>query len=666
MSEVTILHVDDNETNRYVVTRMLQSAGYQVLQAATGEEGLQLAVEQSPDLVILDVQLPGLSGFEVCHRLKSNPATTSIPVLHLSATFVASRDKAQGLDSGADGYLAQPVEPIELIATVRSLLRVRQAEEAALTLAREWQTTFDSISDGVGLLDSEGNFRRCNPRMVKILGKPLSEISGRPHHLLMREVFEVGKGGCFERSKATRQRENLEIQVAGRWYAKSIDPVLDEQGSFTGAVFTLIDITTAKQAEEIRQRSEAERAQLLAREQEARVQAETANRLKDEFLATLSHELRSPLNAMLGWTRLLNTRKLDEATTARAMETIERTARAQAQLVEDLLDVSRIIGGKMQLNVRPMDLSNVIRATVETLNPALEAKAIQLQLELNATIGSIAGDAARLQQVVWNLLSNAIKFTPSGGQVTIKLKQVNSCIELCISDTGQGILPEFVPFVFDRFRQADSSTTRLYGGLGLGLAIVRHLVELHGGTVHAASQGKNQGATFTVKLPLIPTPCPSQPPVQRSSIDPASFVPLPSLMGLRVLVVDDEADARDFLTTALEQCSAEVIVAASAAEAISALLHTQPNILISDIGMPEEDGFSLIRRVRALSPTQGGTVPAIATTAYARPEDRERAIAAGFQSHLSKPIEPAKLASTIVNLSKRTEGSLLSQAQSGL
>ncbi|HEY9909039.1 MAG TPA: response regulator [Thermosynechococcaceae cyanobacterium] len=666
MSEVTILHVDDNETNRYVVTRMLQSAGYQVLQAATGEEGLQLAVEQSPDLVILDVQLPGLSGFEVCHRLKSNPATTSIPVLHLSATFVASRDKAQGLDSGADGYLAQPVEPIELIATVRSLLRVRQAEEAALTLAREWQTTFDSISDGVGLLDSEGNFRRCNPRMVKILGKPLSEISGRPHHLLMREVFEVGKGGCFERSKATRQRENLEIQVAGRWYAKSIDPVLDEQGSFTGAVFTLIDITTAKQAEEIRQRSEAERAQLLAREQEARVQAETANRLKDEFLATLSHELRSPLNAMLGWTRLLNTRKLDEATTARAMETIERTARAQAQLVEDLLDVSRIIGGKMQLNVRPMDLSNVIRATVETLTPALEAKAIQLQLELDATIGSIAGDAARLQQVVWNLLSNAIKFTPSGGQVTIKLKQVNSCIELCISDTGQGILPEFVPFVFDRFRQADSSTTRLYGGLGLGLAIVRHLVELHGGTVHAASQGKNQGATFTVKLPLIPTPCPSQPPVQRSSIDPASFVPLPSLMGLRVLVVDDEADARDFLTTALEQCSAEVIVAASAAEAISALQHTQPNILISDIGMPEEDGFSLIRRVRALSPTQGGTVPAIATTAYARPEDRERAIAAGFQSHLSKPIEPAKLASTIVNLSKRTEGSLLSQAQSGL
>ena len=535
-----------------------------------------------------------------------------------------------------------------------------------MSLAREWQTTFDSISDGVGLLDSEGNFRRCNPRMVKILGKPLSEISGRPHHLLMREAFEVGRGGCFERSKATRQRENLEIQVAGRWYAKSIDPVLDEQGSFTGAVFTLIDITTAKQAEEIRQRSEAERTQLLAREQEARVQAETANRLKDEFLATLSHELRSPLNAMLGWTRLLNTRKLDEATTARAMETIERTARAQAQLVEDLLDVSRIIGGKMQLNVRPMDLSNVIRATVETLNPALEAKAIQLQLELNATIGSIAGDAARLQQVVWNLLSNAIKFTPSGGQVTIKLKQVNSCIELCISDTGQGILPEFVPFVFDRFRQADSSTTRLYGGLGLGLAIVRHLVELHGGTVHAASQGKDQGATFTVKLPLIPTPCPSQPPVQRSSIDPASFVPLPSLMGLRVLVVDDEADARDFLTTALEQCSAEVIVAASAAEAISALLHTQPNILISDIGMPEEDGFSLIRRVRALSPTQGGTVPAIATTAYARPEDRERAIAAGFQSHLSKPIEPAKLASTIVNLSKRTEGSLLSQAQSGL
>jgi PAS domain S-box-containing protein len=642
---ITILHVDDDEANRYVVARMLQNAGYQVLEAVTGEAGLELAIAANPDLVILDVQLPGLTGFEVCQQLKSTPATAVIPVLHLSATFVAGRDKAQGLDSGADAYLAQPVEPIELIATIRSLLRIRRAEESALSLAREWETTFNSISDGVGLLDLDGNFMRCNPTLARILGKPINEIPGRPHHLLMQEALEMGRGGCFLRAKASRQREVMELRVREQWFSKTVDPVLDAQGKFTGAVFVLVDITDRK-------RIETERIQLLAREQEARVQAEVANRLKDEFLATLSHELRSPLNAMLGWTRLLNTRKLDAVTTARAMETIERTARAQAQLVDDLLDVSRIISGKMPLNLSPVELSNVITATVETLSPAIEAKTIHLHLELNRATGAIVGDAARLQQVVWNLLSNAIKFTPGGGQVKVSLAQAQESVEIIVSDTGQGIKPEFVPYVFDRFRQADSSTTRTFGGLGLGLAIVRHLVELHGGTVQAASAGENQGASFTVRLPLTPESLVlDRPEVPQPIPSPClALADLPSLQGIRVLVVDDEADARDYLTAALRECHAEVIIATSAAQAIATLTQAPPNLLISDIGMPEEDGYSLIRRIRALPAAQGGAIPAIATTAYARTEDQERAIAAGFQIHLSKPIEPTKLASAVLAL----------------
>ncbi|HEY9805406.1 MAG TPA: HAMP domain-containing sensor histidine kinase, partial [Candidatus Obscuribacterales bacterium] len=303
----------------------------------------------------------------------------------------------------------------------------------------------------------------------------------------------------FARVQATQQRELQEVQLSDRWFLITVDPVFDIQGGFTGAVYLLTDISGRK-------RAEAERIQLLNREQKARAEAEAANRVKDEFLATLSHELRSPLNAMLGWARLLNTRKFDEATTARAMETIERNARSQAQLVEDLLDVSRIIQGKLRLNVRPIDLKSIIESAIETAGPAAEAKEIQLQAILDSTSGCVAGDSDRIQQVIWNLLSNAIKFTPKGGQVQICLEQIHSYIAIIVSDTGQGIDPSFVPYVFDRFRQADSSITRSYSGLGLGLAIVRHLVELHGGTVDAYSAGSGQGSTFTIKLPLMSVP----------------------------------------------------------------------------------------------------------------------------------------------------------------
>ncbi|MBD2094648.1 CHASE domain-containing protein [Trichocoleus sp. FACHB-591] len=397
-------------------------------------------------------------------------------------------------------------------------------------------------------------------------------------------------------------------------------------------------------------------ARLYAIAQQERTQAENANRTKDEFLATLSHELRTPLNAMLGWTQLLRSRQFDEAMVARALETVERNTRSLATLIEDILDVSRIITGKLRLKVRPVDLVVVIEAAIETVRPAADAKQILLQSVLDSSASPISGDSDRLQQIVWNLLSNAIKFTPSGGRVQIQLARSQTQAEVIISDTGRGISPEFLPYIWERFRQADSSTTRSYGGLGLGLAIVRHLVELHGGVVQAESLGEDQGATFRVKLPLITARLESISPEPASTTSSNLGVLEPSidLQGLRVLVVDDEPDAREFVATALEQCGASVIAAASATEALAAIQQQRPDVLVSDIGMPEIDGYTLIHQVRSLPVEQGGRIPAAALTAYAREDDRNRALLAGFQLHVPKPVSPSDLIATVAHLAGRT------------
>lgn len=423
--------------------------------------------------------------------------------------------------------------------------------------------------------------------------------------------------------------------------------------------FVLLNRKIDELAKEVRerQRAEEERSQLLVREQLARSEAERLNRLKDEFLATLSHELRTPLNAILGWSHVLLARKPDESTMNRAIETIERNARSQSKLIDDLLDISRIITGKIRLNIQAVELVAVIESAIDTVQPAANAKEIRLQSVLDPSAGSVLGDTERLQQLVWNLLSNAIKFTPKGGRVQIGLKRINSHVEITVTDTGQGISAEFLPFVFDLFRQADSSITRSFGGLGLGLAIVRQLVELHGGTVRVESSGEGQGATFTVSLPvMIITPMTHE----AERVHPTlggnhSFDFSPKLDGLKILIVDDEADARDLLTYTLEMCGAEVIAANSATAAIAVLTQASSSIhmLISDIGMPDRDGYELLRQVRALTPEQGGRVPAVALTAYARTEDRRAALLAGFQSHIAKPVEAAELVAVIANLTGR-------------
>jgi PAS domain S-box-containing protein len=371
--------------------------------------------------------------------------------------------------------------------------------------------------------------------------------------------------------------------------------------------------------------------------------AQQANRVKDEFLAVLSHELRSPLNPILGWAKLLQNRKLDEARTVAALATIERNAKLQAELIEDLLDVSRILQGKLSLNMAPVDLVCTIQAAMETVRLAAEAKSIHIRTELQGATGKILGDSARIQQVIWNLLSNAVKFTPAQGQVTVRLEQIENQAQITVSDTGKGISPDFLPYVFDYFRQADSATTRKFGGLGLGLAIVRHLVELHGGTIQVESQGEGMGATFMVKLPLMPT----QPEINQNRVEPARDL---NLTGVKILVVDDDADTRDYITFLLEQAGAKVMAVASANEAFTLLVQSKPDLLLSDIGMPEMDGYMLLRQVRTLPPERGGNIPAIALTAYAGEINQQKALAAGFQLHLSKPIEPTELVSAIANL----------------
>lgn len=399
--------------------------------------------------------------------------------------------------------------------------------------------------------------------------------------------------------------------------------------------------------------------QLLIREQSARAQAEAANRMKDEFLATLSHEIRTPLNSILGWVSLLRNGALTGPEAQSALEIIERNARSQSHLINDLLDVANIINGKLRLNIQPIMPEGIVIKAVESVRPAAATKQIQLQTVLDSRSGPISADADRLQQIVWNLLVNALKFTPEHGQVVIRLSRAKSHIEITVSDTGVGIEPNLLPYIFDRFRQGDSSTTRRFGGLGLGLAIVRHLTEMHGGTVVAESDGKNCGAVFSIRFPLLT----GTPPATAGHFasnghcrattpgDPTDWDCGDALSNVRVLVVEDDPDSRQLLNAILTRCRAEVRQSADATEALTTMQNWRPDVIVSDIEMPKMNGFEFIRRVRKHK--ELAKIPAAALTAYARMEDRLRALAAGFQMHLAKPVEPAELLAVIVSLTKR-------------
>ena len=518
---VLIINCDDTVDTRYAKTRILRRAGYDVIECGTGTEALQKTRELMPQLVLLDVQLPDMSGLEVCRRIKEDAVTGTIPVIQISATFVTKEHAQEALKYGADIYLTEPLEPRELETVVSVLLRLGHTEAG------------------------------------------------------LREA--------------------------------------------------------------------------LARERAARAQAEEATQLKDEFLANLSHELRTPMNIIIGWAHLLRTGPLDDAQKQRATEAIERAARSQAQLIEDLLDVSRIVTGKFRLVMQDMDVGRVLQLASESLRLVAQAKQITLNVVRDEMDARINGDPDRLQQVFWNLLSNAVKFTPAGGRVDVHLQPATDQVSITVTDTGIGIDPEFLPFVFERFRQADSTSTRQHSGMGLGLAIVRHVVELHGGTVQADSAGEDQGSRFTVTLPRIRQ---DQALKQKGGLPavPGSGTTLPSV---RVLLVEDDPDAREVTAAGLTKVGFEVHAVSGAIKALELLDVWVPDVVVSDIGMPGMDGYEFVKLLRARPAERGGKVAALALTAFAGLGDAARAHSSGYDEHLSKPITPDALARTIVALKLR-------------
>ncbi|NJR41002.1 MAG: PAS domain-containing protein [Leptolyngbyaceae cyanobacterium CSU_1_4] len=481
-----------------------------------------------------------------------------------------------------------------------------------------------------------GYFHWVSPTFEQTLGwTPTEMTSGFWTEFVHPDDIQtsVAEATSVFSDKETHTFENRYRHKDGsyRWLLWNARSYPEEQVIYGAAV----DITEHKQAE-------AEREQLLEREQSARQAAETANRIKDQFLAVLSHELRTPLNPILGWTKLLKKGLLNSKKADEALATIERNAHLQAQLIEDLLDISRILQGKLALNINSVDLRYVVSMAQETVRLAADAKRIELQTTIEPGVGKVAGDVTRLQQVLWNLLSNAIKFTPQGGRVEIRLAQVDNQVQIQVQDTGKGISAEFLPLVFDYFRQADGATTRQFGGLGLGLAIVRQIVELHGGTVEADSLGEGQGATFGVRLPVgatNPAACPAFVPIAASG-----------LRGMEILVVDDEVDSRTLAAYVLEDAGATVMSVESAIEALKLFSQRKFDLLVSDIGMPEMDGYLLIRQLRLLSFEQNAQIPAIALTAYATETDQHHILQAGFQSHVTKPLDPVQLVTIAASL----------------
>lgn len=540
-------------------------------------------------------------------------------------------------------------------AVIRDLTRRKRAQEALRESERRFRLIFNQQFQFMAILSPEGVLLDVNELPLRAAGTTREQVIGQlfwetPWWSGLPEMQAAWPARLAEAACSDEPVFSVDLYRAAdgtRIADASITAVKDEGGRVEFFIVQASDITERKRAEE-------EREHLLREAQEA-------NRMKDEFLATLSHELRTPMTAILGWSSMLLGGRLDAGTIHQALETIHRNARAQVQLIDDILDVSRIITGKLRLDVRPVDLSEVIEAAVGVVRPAAEAKEIQLRVQIDSTAGLVSGDPSRLQQVIWNLLSNAVKFTPEGGRVEVSLKRADSHAVIAVKDTGHGIRPEMLPHVFERFRQADSSSTRAYSGLGLGLAIVRHLVELHGGTVSAESPGEGRGATFRVELPLT-IPLGTQKSETRevgresSEADDVEGIHCPpELEGLHVLVVDDEEDSRNLLSTVLVNCGARVTTAGSAREALDELKRNKFDVLLSDIGMPGEDGHSLIKKVRRLPEAQGGRIPAAALTAYARSEDRLKALRSGFKMHVPKPVEPAELVTVVANLAGRHE-----------
>ena len=633
---------------------------------------LAAAIDVGVGALVLSEESLTVADGVLADRISRQPVWSDLPVIILSRSGVEAESLARIVSAlGNVAVLERPVRVSTFLSVIRTALRARErqyqvrnhliereASELALRQSREQQElVVRGANVGVwycplplGALNWDATVKS------HFHLPPDADVTIDDFYERLHPDDRIPVRNAIEQSIASGEPYSIDYRTVSpcgnhlKWIRAIGRAFYNGAGAPSRFDGITIDVTDRKLAE-------VERERLLEAERAARGEVERASRMKDEFLATLSHELRNPLNAILGWAQILGSGELPADDVAEGIEVIERNARSQAQIIEDLLDMSRIISGKIRLDVQRIDLATVVRNSIETIKPAADAKGIRLRSVLDPFASPVSGDPNRLQQVFWNLLSNAVKFTPRDGAIQILLERVNSHLEVSVIDSGEGIDPEFLPHVFDRFRQADATTTRRHGGLGLGLAIVRQLVELHGGSVRAKSPGPGGGSTFVVALPLtVIHPDPESVVHRRhptTATVPTSAEACVEIAGLKIVVVDDEPDARGLLRRLLEDCDAEVVAAASADEAIDLVKRHRPDVLVSDIGMPDEDGYSLIRRLRQLTADEGGATPAVALTAYARADDRINVVLAGFQHHLSKPVEPAELIAIVASLARR-------------
>lgn len=607
MSE-RILNVNDDEANRYAVTRILRHAGYAVREAASGEEALQRVAESEPALVILDVRLPDMSGFEVCRRIKER---SHCCVLHLSALAVDSSDRVTGLEGGADGYLTQPAEPQVLLATVRSLLRLRKAEDDARIAAEHWQASFDALRDGMAVVDHSGRVLRCNRAFAELFHRPMTGERAFGSDGALPEVTALGT-------------HRIEVQREGRWFQVSVDPFEGEREA--SVVLVLVDVTERKLLE----RALTHRAEDLA----------DADRRKDDFLAMLAHELRNPLSALSSALELLP----QDPTSHRVADVIRRQTTHVARLVDDLLDVSRIRRGRVELRRTVIDLGALVSNLCDAIEPRASALGHRLtSVHPDAPVW-VDGDATRLQQVIANLLDNACRYTPYGGRIQVNLRTEGGLAVVDVSDTGSGIPPEMLEKVFDLFTQLNVKIDRRSGGLGIGLTLARNIVEMHGGVVVAKSPGVGKGTTITLKLPL------DQSPQRQHPTAPPPLIALPNPSALEILVVEDNEDAREMLKDLLEAWGHSVHAEADGRAGLARALSSSFDVAVIDIGLPLLDGYALAREIRKSSSNSQPYL--IALTGYGSSDEKSRSAQAGFDLHLVKPLDVEKLSAVLLGLDR--------------
>ena len=639
-SRHTVLVVDDNPATRYSTARVVRAAGFKTVEAGSGGEALD-QVGQGVSAVVLDVHLPDMDGFEVCRVIRSRPLTATLPVVHLSAAFVRNEDRVTGLNAGADGYMVHPVEPAVLVGTLQALIRARTAEDQMRRSEQRFRAIYDQAQSGIALIDSEGRFADANPALLEMLGRKAGDILGRSLAELAppawrvsieRNTVEPAEGGApwrgeFPLLAADGHEVHLEWSISAH-----VEPGV--------RIAIAIDVSDRHELEQ-------RRADVLEREQAARVVAERHSRTKDDFIAVLSHELRTPLNAIVGWVHILKRRGvLPEG--LRGIEAIERNAKTQARIISDILDVSRINSGKLRLEREWADPAELVASAIESLGISIDERKLAVETDIGNAHEPVYIDTGRYQQIFWNLMTNAIKFSPQGGKLQVVLKRDGDRLLLDVRDFGQGIDPDFIPHLFDRFTQSDAPGNRSHGGLGLGLSIVKHLVDLHGGTVVASSDGLGKGTLMRVELPAVAGAADTEAPEVEGDAGPDSEQQEPEVLDrLDVLVVEDDPEATEMMRVVLGDRGARVRTAHDYDSALAALQQAWPDVLVSDIGLPGKDGYELVRQVRQLEAGRARRLPIIALTAFARAEDRSKTLAAGFDLHLGKPLKPHLLLEAI-------------------